>query len=86
MSYCMYENTLQDMRQVFEDMERRQYPEIDGSPEIDEETGEVEEYNEDNAPLSHREASAREQLIQMCIDIAEMFGDEPNEYTNGAER
>ena len=69
MSYCMYENTLQDLRQVFEDMERRHYGDFDA--EIDED-GEME-YNEDNAPLSDHEAAARDELLQMCRDIVEMF-------------
>jgi hypothetical protein len=74
MSYCMYENTLEDLRQVFEDMERRYYAD-DSQPEVDPETGEIAEYDEDNAPLSDREAAAREKLLQICRDIAEMFGE-----------
>jgi len=65
----MYQNTLQDLQQVFEDMERRLYASTETQPE-------VEEYNEDNAPLSYREAAARENLLQMCRDIVEMFGEE----------
>jgi len=76
MSYCMYQNTLQDLQQVFEDMERRLYASTETQPEVDYETGEIEEYNEDNAPLSYREAAARENLLQMCRDIVEMFGEE----------
>jgi hypothetical protein len=65
MSYCMYQNTLQDLRQVFEDMERRYYAD-DSQPEVD----------DDSAPLSDAEAWARDVLIDMCRDIVEMFGEE----------
>jgi hypothetical protein len=71
----MYENTAQDLRQVFEDMERRFYASTATQPEVDYETGEIED-DEDNALLSSREESARQNILQMCRDILEMYGDD----------
>lgn len=79
MSYCMYENTLQDLRQVFEDMERRFYASTATQPEVDYETGEIEETDEENTPLSLSEESARKHIIEMCRDILEMYGEEGDE-------
>lgn len=75
MSYCMYENTAQDLRQVFEDMERRLYTDTATQPEVDYETGEIAETDEDSTPLSSREESARQDILQMCRDILEMYGE-----------
>lgn len=60
MHYCMYQNTLQDLRQVKEDMERRQYP----------------TNLEDDEPLSAEEERARKAIVQLCRDIVDMEGDE----------
>ena len=78
MSYCMYENTLQNLRQVFEDMERRFYA-SPTAPVVDEDTGEFSEVDENLSPLSHREEQARTDLLEMCRDILEMYGEKGDE-------
>lgn len=60
MDYCKFENTLTDLRNCKED--------LDDSWGIEN----VEEKNEDN-PYERRSIRA---LVQLCVDIAEEYGDE----------
>lgn len=77
MSYVMYENTLNDLRDVYADMRNRAEEDLDAA----EYGAEFERLNES---LSKSEAMARAQLVDLCRRIVELEDrpveeDEPNE-------
>lgn len=62
MSYCRFQNTLQDLR--------------DCKGALDEGDGEDHDPADLDGTLSEEETSAKKRLISVCIEIADAYGEE----------